>query len=319
MVRKPLIIGSRGSALALRQAELVKSALEREHRGLSVEITVIRTTGDKILDSPLSQIGDKGLFTREIESELLGGAIDLAVHSLKDLPTESPAGLTIAAVTAREDVADVLVSKNQYTFATLPESAVVLSGSLRRRAQMLHRRADLKISDVRGNIHTRLRKLDESEAAAIVMAAAGLNRAGLSHRIAERFEPTDFLPAPGQGALALQVRSDDKTTADLVAPLEDPASRVTTFCERRLLAALEGGCQIPIGAYAHLEEDKLHLRAMIASLDGATLLTAEDIAPADQSEPLGVGVARKLLDQGAGEILQEILKHSPSRINRGYP
>lgn len=308
-----LIIGTRGSALALVQSEWVKARLQKAHPGLAVELRVIQTKGDKILDTALAKIGDKGLFTKEMENELLAGSMDLAVHSLKDLPTKQPAGLCIAAVTQRQDPADVLVIRQggwgetpPSNFAQLPKGAKVLSGSLRRRAQIWHRRGDLQVEDVRGNIHTRLKKLEESDAAAIVMAAAGLQRAGLAERITERFEPWDFIPACGQGALGLEIRVDDEDTAEVIRLLEDRVSRMTTTAERSLLAHLEGGCQIPVGAYGQLEENKLYLWGMIADLQGERLLSAEGSGSMDEAQQLGIEVAEKLINMGGKAILDEI-------------
>jgi len=307
MTKNSLTIGTRGSALALIQSEWVKTQLEKVHPQLEIELKIIQTRGDKILDTSLSKIGDKGLFTKEIENQLLAGAIDLAVHSLKDMPTQQPEGLTIAAITQREDPADALVSKDGVHFADLPPGAKILSGSLRRRAQLLRRRPDLDLVDVRGNIQTRLRKLDESDARAIIMAAAGLKRAGLDHHITERFEPADFLPAPGQGALAVEIRAADSHTAERVAVLEDKPARLATSAERALLARLEGGCQVPVGAFAWQENDRLHLKGMVADLDGKQVLYKDATAAIHQPEALGIQVAEQLLAAGANDILAEII------------
>ena len=307
MTKKQLKIGTRGSALALIQSRWVKAQMEQAYPHLEIQLKIIHTKGDKILDTALSKIGDKGLFTKEIENQLLAGDIDLAVHSLKDMPTQQPQGLTIAAITKREDPADALVSKGDLSFAELPQGAKILSGSLRRRSQLLHRRGDLEVVDVRGNIQTRLRKLDKGNARAIIMAAAGLKRAELESRITEYFEPTDFLPAPGQGALAIETRLDDTATADLVSLLEDKTSRIITTAERTLLAHLEGGCQIPIGAFAWQENDRLHLKGMVADLEGKQVLYKETTAAIHQPEALGVEVAEQLLAAGGKEILADII------------
>jgi len=319
--QKKIIIGTRPSKLALWQSEWVKSALEslvglatccrrdgleKNHPQLKFELRIIHTTGDKILDTALSKIGDKGLFTKEIEQQLVDGAIDLAVHSLKDLPTVLPDGLGIGAVTARQDPADVLISKNSLTLEQLPKGAVVLTGSLRRRAQLLHRRSDLQIQDLRGNIATRLRKLDKSDAQAIIMAGAALKRLALQDRITEHLDPTDFLPACGQGALAVEIRIDDTATADLIAPLQDHLSRTTTTAERTVLAGLEGGCQIPVGAYARVQNEKLLLNAMIADLAGTKLLRTQAQGSTESPEELGRQVAQKLLEMGGRQILTQI-------------
>jgi len=314
MTKKPLTIGTRGSALALIQSRGVKAQLEKAYPHLEIQLHIIQTKGDKILDTALSKIGDKGLFTREIETQLLAGTIDLAVHSLKDMPTKQPDGLTITAVTKREEPADALVSKDDLSFADLPQGAKILSGSLRRRSQLLHRRPDLEVVDVRGNIQTRLRKLDKGNAQAIIMAAAGLKRADLENRITEKFDPSDFLPAPGQGALAIETRLDDTATADLVSLLEDKNSRIITTAERALLAHLEGGCQIPIGAFAWQEEDQLHLKGMVADLDGKQVLYKEANDSLQQSAALGIQVAQQLLAAGAKEILAKIIANQKNEL-----
>jgi len=305
-----IIIGTRGSELALWQSQWVKSALERAHPGLAVELEITQTTGDKILDTALSKIGDKGLFTKEIEQQLLAGNVDLAVHSLKDLPTKLDDGLAIGAVTVREDPADVIVSKNNVRLEQLAEGAMVLTGSLRRRAQLLHRRADLQARPVRGNVPTRLRKMDEGDAAAVIMAAAGLKRLGLDARISQRLDPTVFLPACGQGALGLEIRKKDDRIAKLIPALNDDASAAATTAERALLAELQGGCQVPIGAYAQMLKGKLSLIAMVAELDGSNVMTVQIAGSPEDPVALGRDAARQLLANGAGEIL--------TRIRQGY-
>jgi len=301
-----IIIGTRGSPLALQQTEMVRAALSRRWPKLRLDLRVLHTTGDRVPDTALAGIGEKGLFTKELERALLDGQIDLAVHSLKDLPTASPTGLRIAAVPAREDPADALVSKNGRRLEDLAPGAAVLTGSLRRRAQLLHRRPDLRIEDVRGNVQTRLRKLDEGPASALVMAAAALKRLDLAARITQRLAPESFLPACGQGALALEIRADDPQTAALVEPLDDRAARLATTAERTVLATLEGGCQVPLGAYASLEGETLRLQALIADPDGRRLVAAQAAGPADDPERLGRRVADLLLDQGGRDILAQI-------------
>jgi len=303
---KKLIIGTRGSKLALWQANWAKDALADLHPQLEIQLRIIRTKGDKIRDTALSQIGAEGIFTREIEEQLLSGAIHLAVHSLKDLPTQQPVGLVIAAIPTRLESADALVSKNNFTLNTLPPGALVLTGSLRRRAQLLNRRPDLLIDNVRGNVPTRLKKLDESDAAAMIMSAAGLQRLGLQNRITQRLEPTEFIPACGQGALALEIRADDKETSELIKPLDDAATHQAVTAERAVLAHMEGGCQIPVGAYAQVKDKLLIIKGMLADLAGVNLLTAEATGPADQPIELGSKLAQELLDQGGDEIIAEI-------------
>ncbi len=311
-----LVIGTRGSALALWQSEHVRAALLAKHPDLEISLQVIRTKGDKSLDSALSKIGDKGLFTKEIENALLNKTIDLAVHSLKDLPTELQEDLTITAITAREDPADVLVAKEELKLESLAAGAKVMTGSLRRQAQLLHQRSDLVIEPVRGNVQTRLKKFDESEAQAIVFARAGLVRLGLSDRITERLDPAEFLPACGQGALAVEIRKNDERVAELVGLLDNPESRAATTAERTFLAELGGGCQVPAGAYARIsgEPEVIAINAMVANLDGSQLLRDSISAPVtglDSVVELGRKVAERLRAKGCQKILDEVLAESP--------
>lgn len=310
-----LTIGTRGSALALWQARWTQSALRGLYPDLQAELRIILTKGDKILDSALSKIGDKGLFTREIEQHLLDGDIDLAVHSHKDLPTVSPEGLCIVAIPQREDPSDCLVSKREVEFdkndslspvMQLPVGAKILTGSLRRAAQLRHIRSDLQTEDVRGNVQTRLEKFDQGDAEAMVMATAGLKRLGLKDRIACHLDPTAFLPACGQGALAIQCRQGDEQTVQKVAPLDDAISRMAVRAERSMLAVLEGGCQVPIGGYARLHNDELTLWGMVASLDRRSFISHHATGPRDGAEDLGRQVARYLLDHGGRSILSEL-------------
>ena len=309
-----LVIGTRGSELALWQANHVRDALRARGDGLEVTLEIIRTTGEEAVEDPLYHMLDKGLFTRQIEQALLDGRVDLAVHSLKDLPTQLPDGLEIAAVTAREDPADVLVAKDGLTLDRLPEGAAVLTGSLRRRSQLLHLRPDLRVPPVRGNVPTRLRKLAESDAAATIMARAGLVRLALEGHITERLEPTEFLPACGQGALALQVRCGDDGVRELVAPLNDPQTRHAVSAERAFLADLQGGCQVPLGAYAQVADNGTSLRmmGMVASLDGVRLLRAAGSVPLDGPDApgqLGRKLAADLRAAGCQEILDSVARN----------
>ncbi|MBN1846248.1 MAG: hydroxymethylbilane synthase [Sedimentisphaerales bacterium] len=306
MKEQTLILGTRGSKLALIQSEQVKAALLRYDPALRIEMRIIQTQGDRILDTALSKIGDKGLFTKEIEKHLLAGTIDLAVHSLKDMPTRQPDGLLLAAVTQREDPADVLISKGNRSWSQLPAGAVILTGSLRRRAQVLASRPDLRIQDVRGNIQTRLAAFEGGSADAMIMAAAGLKRASLESRITEAFSPRQFLPAPGQGALAVEIRRDDRRLAGIVSVLEDAASRAATTAERTLLARLEGGCQVPIGAYAWLEADRLCLKGLIADLEGKRGIRGQMEGHIQEAASLGERLAEDLLRRGGREILEEL-------------
>jgi len=314
-----IVIGTRGSDLALWQANHVRDALLGAHDDLEVELQIIHTKGDLVLQTPLHKMLDKGLFTKEIESALLAGTIDLAVHSLKDLPTELPAGLALAAIGKREDPADVLIGKTSDTLDALPQGAGLLTGSLRRAAQVLDARPDLDVRPVRGNVATRLRKLDESDAAAIVLARAGLVRLGLADRVTQRFDPEQFLPACGQGALGIEIRDGDAEVADLLAPLDHPATRAAVTAERTFLSALGGGCQAPIGAFGRICEDgRLVLTGMVASLDGARLVkqTAKSPDPAagaaEAAEALGHGLAQAVCLKGAREILDEIAANVPT-------
>lgn len=304
-----LRIGSRGSKLALWQAEWVKAELAK--RGHAAEIVIIKTTGDKILDVPLARIGGKGVFTKEIEEALLAGSIDLAVHSLKDLPTTLPDGLTIAAMPQREDPRDALVGG---TIDTLPKGARVGTGSLRRAAQLRALRPDVEVLDVRGNVDTRLRKLEEGQYDALVMASAGLTRLGLQQHIGEYLAPERFLPAVAQGALAIETRLEG-AGFDAAKTLHDAASASAVDAERSLLENLGGGCQVPLGAFAVAEGDALHLRAVVVSPDGLRRVYRESSAAAADAVQLGKTVAEALLASEAAEIMaQAALGHTPDDV-----
>lgn len=311
-MKHTLVIGTRGSALALWQAEYVQAALMKRFRSLNVELKIIKTKGDKILDQALSKIGDKGLFTREIENALLDGRVDVAVHSLKDLPTETPEGLTITAITRREKVNDVLISKQWKSLADLPEGAVIATGSLRRTAQLKHLRPDLEIVDIRGNLNTRMKKFDKSKWDGMMLAYAGVKRLGWDDRIAQVI-PTDLiLPAVGQGALGIEIREGDKETARYTAALHHEVTAAAAWAERALLHELEGGCQVPIGAFARMEKGRLLLDAMVASVDGTLRLdTRGSDSRLSHAAALGRRVAGKLLANGAREILDEIRADQP--------
>ncbi len=304
-------IGTRGSKLALWQMEFVRKKLSEVFPDAEFEIKVIKTKGDKILDSPLSKIGDKGIFTREIEIELLNREIDIAIHSLKDLPTKLPEGLVIGAVTEREDVRDVLISKNNLKLSDLPKGAVIATGSLRRRAQLLHFRSDFKFVDLRGNIDTRFRKFDESNWDAMVLAFAGVSRMNYNDRIAELISTDIMLPAVGQGAIAVEVREDDVKILDMVRQINHLETELATKSERALLRRLEGGCQVPIGAFAMVNDGKIKISAMISNFDG-TFFVRDSIEGfvGDDVEELGFELAEKLLEQGGARILEEIKKVS---------
>lgn len=316
-------IGSRGSRLALVQAEWVRDRVADRHPDLRVEIEVINTKGDKLLDAPLAKIGDKGLFTKELEAALLDGRIDVAVHSAKDMPTAMPEGLAIVAFTEREDVRDVFVANPTllegrapgavaFSLGDVPRGARVGSSSLRRRSQLLALRSDLDVVDIRGNVETRLRKLVEEDMAGTILAAAGLARLGRSETATFAFDFDQMLPAVGQGALAIEARVDHPRVKGLIAALDHRPTALAVSAERALLGALEGGCQVPIGAHATWETGgdrgagTLALAAYVGSLDGSRSVRGERVRLADDPEGLGVFLAAELVERGADEILNEI-------------
>ncbi len=304
-----IIIGSRGSPLALWQAEWVKNALEKMFRGITVTLQIIKTTGDRILDSPLSTIGDKGLFTKEIEHALLEGSIDLAVHSLKDLPTTLPKGLSIGAITKREDVRDVFIAhprKQIHKLDDVPIGGTIATGSLRRKSQLMGQRPDLQIVDIRGNLNTRFSKLDASDWDGMILARAGVVRLGMDARITEILPVEKLLPAVGQGALAIEMREDDKRMLNYVSRLGNESTTIATRGERSFLRYLEGGCQVPIGTYGRIENNEFRLDAMIGSIDGRKIVRGKIQGPMEHSEELGVELARTLYDGGGREILEHI-------------
>ncbi|MCY2925163.1 MAG: hydroxymethylbilane synthase [Planctomycetota bacterium] len=303
-----LVIATRGSELALWQARHVREALIQAHPGLEVDLNIVHTQGDKILDVPLQAL-DKGMFTREIQVALLERSADLAVHSLKDLPTEPVEGLTLGAVCSREDPADALITKGATSISALSPGAKVLSGSPRRIAQLLHRRPDLQVLPLRGNIQTRLRKFDESDAEAMLLARAGLVRLGLGGRITARLDPGDFVPACAQGALGIEIRQTDAQAAGLLAPLNDATVRLAVTAERAFLKALGGGCKIPAGAYGRFEGSTLTLVGMAAALDGARLVKQTlvgEVAGAAAAEAIGLRLGQAVLNAGGREILKDV-------------
>jgi hydroxymethylbilane synthase len=304
--KKPqtLRLGTRGSRLALVQAEWTSARLRA--LGQPVELVEITTRADRDAAAPLSSFGGTGLFTKEIQRALLAGEVDFVVHSMKDLPTEPVAGLTLAAVPLRESVADAFVATKANSLEELAQGAVIGTGSLRRQAQLRHLRPDLRIVDVRGNVDTRLRKLDAGEFDALVLAEAGLRRLGAANRITQRLSPPTMLPAVGQGALAIECRTDDTATRQMLAQLDDAETRAAVLAERALLARLRGGCLAPVGAWGRMENGRLRLSAVVLSADGQRKLEAEDAsvsADAERAEALGRTVAEALLAQGAGEII----------------
>jgi hydroxymethylbilane synthase len=297
-----LRIGSRGSQLALWQANHVADLLRGQ--GNTVSIEVIKTTGDKITDVALSMVGTKGMFTKEIEEALAGGSVDLAVHSLKDLPTELQPEFHLAAVMKREDPRDAFVSSNFFDISELPEGARVGTSSLRRQSQLLAYRSDLQVLPLRGNIDTRMKKVQAGEYDAIILAAAGVSRLALNPDITCRIPPELICPAAGQGALGIEIRTGDKQTQELLNFLNDPEARATTLCERTLLQALGGGCQVPIGALAEVKDSKLVLTAMVGRPDGTQILRHK--AEGRDAEKLGKEGAAALLGKGADAILRDI-------------
>jgi hydroxymethylbilane synthase len=299
-------IGTRGSKLALTQSELIKKEIERVHSNVQVELVRLKTTGDKILDSPLAKIGGKGLFVKEIEEALLNERVDLAVHSMKDVPAELPEGLILATFPAREDPRDAFVSVKYGNLEQLPQGARVGTGSLRRAAQLLHIRPDLKLVPLRGTVDTRLRKLEGGEFQAIILAAAGMRRLGFEERISQLLSTEQILPAIGQGALGLEVRHDDEQTIGLIDFLNDEETQVTVKAERAFLKELEGGCQVPMAAFSRLDSERLDLEGMVAELDGSNVIRDRITGERDEAEDMGVRLARRLLASGADEILERI-------------
>jgi hydroxymethylbilane synthase len=296
-------IATRKSPLAMWQAEHVAAELGRLHPTLVVEIVGMTTRGDKILDAPLAKVGGKGLFVKELEQGMLEGTADIAVHSMKDVPVDFPPGLHLAVILDREDPLDAFVSNRFGSLDELPQGACVGTSSLRRQCQLAVRRPDLRIEPLRGNVNTRLRKLDEGEYDAIILAAAGLKRLGFGERIRGAISTEDSLPAIGQGAIGIECRADDPRVNDLIAPLHHAATAERVLAERAMNARLQGGCQVPIAGHAVHDGDELHLRGLVGTPDGRRVLRAEGRAPVAEAEALGVRLAEDLLRQGADEIL----------------
>ncbi|HET7273892.1 MAG TPA: hydroxymethylbilane synthase [Longimicrobiaceae bacterium] len=306
--KRTIRVATRGSELALWQAHFVESALLSRHSDLDVEVQVVATTGDRVQDVPLAQIGDRGLFTKEVDDALLDGRADIAVHSLKDVPTSVAAGLAISAITKRADSRDVLLCRDGSVtrLADLEAGARIGTSSLRRRAQLLARRPDLNVCDLRGNLNTRLRKLDDGDYDAILLAAAGVLRLGWEDRITEFLDPPDWLPAVGQGALAILARSGDDAVDDLVAPLGDRQTALCVTAERSFLRSLEGGCQVPIAGLALEHDGMLQLEGLVADLDGRTVLRDRIAGPTDAAVELGRDLADRLVKRGADDVLAEV-------------
>jgi hydroxymethylbilane synthase len=298
-----VVIGTRASKLALAQTDMIRDALLAAHSDITVEVEHITTKGDVILDRPLSAIGDKGLFITEIEDALRAGRIDLAVHSAKDLPSELPPDMAIAAFPRRADARDALVARGGLRLADLPVGARVGTSSLRRACQLRRLRPDVRIADLRGNVDTRLRKLHEGMYDAIVLAAAGLERLGLRREITELLDPHVMLPAVSQGTLAIEIRAGDAAVATLLAPLDDPEARASATAERAFLARIGGGCQVPVAAYTQLNGDRLDLAGLLGARDGRCV-TGELSGPANQPAALGTALAERLLDEGGRALLE---------------
>ncbi len=304
---KTIRIGTRGSRLALVQSQHVRDQLQARNPGAEIEIVTIKTTGDRILDAPLSKIGDKGLFTKEIEKELLDGSVDLAVHSMKDMPTELPRGLKIGAVTKRLDPGDVFISRNGKKLRELQAGDTIATGSLRRRAQVMALMPGLNIVDMRGNVQSRLKKMQENPAIeGIILARAGLERLGDLGIVTETVPEEVILPAVGQASLAIEIREGDSAMEAIIAPLNDRESRIAITCERAFLSELGGGCQVPIAALARVNGDTVTLTGMVARLDGTKVFRTTAAGPVSGMYAMAQRCARELLDDGAREILEQI-------------
>jgi hydroxymethylbilane synthase len=303
---KTLKIGTRGSQLALWQANWVKTALGAENPSLSIELVIIKTTGDKILDVPLAKLGGKGLFVKEIEDALLNGKIDLAVHSMKDMPAQIPQGLCIGAIPRREVPQDVLISKNNRRLSALASGAIVGTSSLRRKAQLLFARPDLVVVPLRGNLDTRLKKLETENLDAIILAAAGVKRLGFEKKVTQYLDENIMLPAVGQGALCIEIRDNDPLVAPIVASLEDPKTRAVIMGERTFLNRLEGGCQVPIAAHGKIDKNIFSLSGLVAALDGKTLIKETLQGHENSTDRTGAELADRLISMGAKTIIDNL-------------
>ena len=299
-------LGTRGSPLALWQAERVQSLLREKRPDVTIELVPIQTTGDKILDKPLVQVGGKGVFTKEIELALLKRKVDFAVHSFKDLPTQLPEGLAIICIPERDSPFDALFSRRGLSLKSLPKNPLVATGSLRRRAQVLAVRPDAQVIDVRGNVNTRLRKYRESDWDGLIMAMAGIRRMGWEEQIAGILSTEEMLPAPAQGALAVEARADDADTRELLLEIHDETTAAGVRAERAFLSTLEGGCQVPIGAYAMRQEETITLEGLIATLDGALVIRERISGPVHESASLGIRLAETVLAKGGSEIIEQL-------------
>ncbi|MDX9753669.1 MAG: hydroxymethylbilane synthase [bacterium] len=306
-------LGTRGSPLALWQAERVKSLLLQAQPELHIEIVIIHTTGDKILDKPLIQVGGKGIFTKEIENAMLAGEIDFAVHSFKDLPTVLPEGLAIVAIPERSEPMDAILSRGGTTLATLPPNPTIATGSLRRRAQVRIARPDSTVVDIRGNVNTRLRKFYESPWDALIMAHAGLVRMEWQDRIGGVLPLEEMIPAPAQGALAIEARKDDTRTQTLLSSIHDPQAAQGVWAERAFLATLEGGCQVPMGAFAQLSEQTITLHGFVSNLDGSIYFRESLQGPHTDPSTLGIQLAQHILARGGQAIIEDLKSNTQTR------
>lgn len=306
MTQRVIRIATRKSALALWQAEYVKSQLVSAHPNLQVLLVPMSTMGDKILDTPLAKVGGKGLFIKELEVAMSEDRADIAVHSMKDVPVEFPAGFGLHAICERENPFDAFVSNDFSCLDDLPHGSIVGTSSLRRQCQLSSIRPDLVIKDLRGNVNTRLAKLDEGQYQAIILAAAGLIRLNMQPRIAEYIQPTLSLPAVGQGAVGIECRNDDQQLIDLLAPLNHAETNVRVTAERAMNQQLQGGCQVPIGSFAELDGERLHLRGLVGSVDGKRIIRAELTGSKNDAEEIGIAVAKELLAKGAADILSAL-------------
>lgn len=312
-MKNPIRIGTRGSQLALWQANWVQKAIEQQWPDTRAELVIIKTTGDKILDVPLAKVGGKGLFVKEIEEALTDGRIDLAVHSMKDMPARLPHGLSIGAVPKRENPLDALIAEHGESLDDLPQGARVGTSSLRRAAQLLYKRPDLNIEPLRGNLDTRINKLTATDLDAIVLATAGLNRLGFAHRITEILEPDIMLPAVGQGALCIENRTNDEIISPIISALDDAITHTAVLAERAFLHRLEGGCQVPIAGHAVIDnDDRLTITGLVVELDGSRLIKKTISGPCNQADALGIELAESLLSKGAATILERLAQYGES-------
>ena len=314
-MKRKFTIGSRGSQLALWQTDYIKTELEKRFPKAAFDVLIIKTTGDAILDTALSKIGDKGLFTKQIETALLNSKIDLAVHSLKDLPTTQPEKLRISAVSARELPNDVLISKNFQSIQDLPPNAKVATGSLRRKSQLLHFRPDLEVVEIRGNVPTRIEKFFNSDLDGLILAFAGVHRLNLDSHIRQIITTEIMLPAVGQGAMAIEIREDDLEIAEMLAEINDQSTEFCITAERAFLRSLEGGCQVPIGGFAVLDADEIFLEGFVGSLTGAKIIRHSIRGNKSEAKNLGETLAEICLQKGAAEILDEARKASEKSVS----